>query len=328
MKLGNGDYGYVWGASGVQGFFGEGYSHHKIFKTLIPGFSFKGMTFVGKTITLLPNKGNMPLKEDNLTPQEFKPKCIIVKPISGEVLNAVGLSGPGAKWLFTQNKWQEFTKPFVLSFMPLSKSHDGRREETEQFVQLFKTHLPDIKSPVALQINFSCPNSGHDLDELGDQVAEILEIASPLGIPLIPKFNIVLPPQKAVEISKNKYCDAICVSNTIPWGELPADVPWKKIFGSDVSPLTKHFGPSVKGGYSGPLLAPLVLRWIDEAEKLGITKPINAGGGIFTKRDILELAKRKSVQSIFLGSVAILRPWRLQKLIRFGNEVFSKRNVN
>jgi dihydroorotate dehydrogenase len=323
MKLSNGDYGKVWGASGVQGFFGEGYPHHNIYKTLIPGFSFKGMTFVSKTITLSENKGNMPLREDKLTPQEFKPRCIIVKPIRGEVLNAVGLSGPGAEWLFNRGIWQKFTEPFVLSFMPLAKDRFSRMEETREFVKIFQNHLPQFKAPVALQINFSCPNTGHDLEKLADEVLETLQIASRLHIPLIPKFNVLIPPEKAAAISKSPLCEAICVSNTVPWGEFPEDIDWKKIFGSEVSPLTKHFGPEVKGGYSGPILAKLVLRWIEEAEKRGIEKPINAGGGIFTTKDIDALAKHEKVKSIFLGSVAILRPWKLQTLIEHGNRVLA-----
>ena len=43
------DFGPVWGASGVQGFFGEGYWFHR----WVPGLSFDGCTFVAKTTTLL-----------------------------------------------------------------------------------------------------------------------------------------------------------------------------------------------------------------------------------------------------------------------------------
>lgn len=59
MKLCGIDFGNVLGASGVQGFFGEGYWFHKIWNSF--GLSFAGMIFVAKTATLLPRKGNMPL---------------------------------------------------------------------------------------------------------------------------------------------------------------------------------------------------------------------------------------------------------------------------
>jgi len=56
MKLKNLDFkNFVFGQAGVQGFFGEvcEHKHHLIFK-LIPGFSFKSMVFVAKTITMNP----------------------------------------------------------------------------------------------------------------------------------------------------------------------------------------------------------------------------------------------------------------------------------
>ena len=47
MRLRNIDFGPVFGASGVQGFFGEGYLHHKFLRFL--GLNFDGCTFVAKT---------------------------------------------------------------------------------------------------------------------------------------------------------------------------------------------------------------------------------------------------------------------------------------
>ena len=108
------DFGCVHGASGVQGFFGEGYWFHKV---PIIGPNFNGMTFVAKTTTLNAREGNMPLKSD-YTPRDMFPKCVVVKPLSGVVLNAVGLSGPGAKALLDTGLWQRRSKkPFFISFI-------------------------------------------------------------------------------------------------------------------------------------------------------------------------------------------------------------------
>jgi len=54
------DFGPVWGASGVLGFFGEGYWYHRYWKPF--GLNFSGVTFVAKTTTLKERSGNMPLK--------------------------------------------------------------------------------------------------------------------------------------------------------------------------------------------------------------------------------------------------------------------------
>lgn len=71
-------FGPVWGASGVRGFFGEGYWYQKLFTRFIPGYSFAGATFVAKTVTANPTIGNMPLADDGLSPKEKRPACIKV----------------------------------------------------------------------------------------------------------------------------------------------------------------------------------------------------------------------------------------------------------
>ena len=138
-------FGSVWGASGVQGFFGEGYWFHRIGRPF--GLDFKGATFVAKTTTLNPRKGYMPLKND-FTPKEFFPKCIVVKSLKGVALNSVGLSGPGALALFRSGLWQRRTEPFFISFMSVAGDAKSRIDELRQFVAIFKNYLPWFRAPV------------------------------------------------------------------------------------------------------------------------------------------------------------------------------------
>jgi len=127
-----------------------------------------------------------------------------------------------------------------------------------------------------------------------------------------------------VEISRDENCDAICVSNTIPWKDLPDEIKMDS-FGSLESPLITR-GFEQEGGYSGPYLFPLVLEWVRKATYAGIKKPINAGGGIFSKRNIFDLYLA-GASSIFLGSSILLcawDPWKAQRLIKFSNQLFSE----
>lgn len=310
MKLRGIDFGQVLGASGVQGFFGEGYSHHQWLE-FVPGFSFRDMTFVAKTTTLAPRKGNMPLRADGITPRDFKPQCIVVKPWSGVALNAVGLSGPGAEALFKDCRWQARTRPFMISFMAVAPTRAARREELAAFVALFRQYLSRMNAPIGLQINFSCPNVGLGHDDLIEEVTDALSIAGVLRIPLMPKVSVLLPIDAACIIAMHPACDGFCVSNTIPWGALPDRVNWRKLFGSETSPLA-HLGG---GGLSGKPLLPLVAEWVRAARAAGITKPINAGGGIMAPRDVDVLVKA-GASSVFLGTIAILRPHRLRATIR------------
>ena len=272
------DFGHILVGSGTQGFFGEGYWYHKYFKPL--GLDFESSTFVAKTTTLRPRMGNLPLKDDGITPKELFPKCIKVYPCKGLVLNAVGLSGPGAEFLFKDGRWQKIKKPFFISFMAVGESFEMRYLEAVNFAILFKKYLHSFSASVGLQINSSCPNVKIKIDQCtqAEEMKIILEIISAYlpAVPLMPKINVLTPVEVAKKISDDPNCDALCVSNTIPWGALPDKINWKKLFGTDVSPLA-HLGG---GGLSGKPLLPIVAEWLADARKIGITKPINAGGGI------------------------------------------------
>lgn len=337
MKLRDTDFGPILGASGVQGFFGEGYPFHRLLGPLGPNFD--GMTFVAKTTTLNKREGNMPLRAD-LTPRELKPRCIWVSPRRGIALNAVGLSGPGASAFLDPYKmpprpktrgypggyglwpWTRRLSAFMISFMPDGKTAEERIDEMKRFTDLLGKWLPSFKAKVGLQINVSCPNTGLDPTKLVGEVVGLLDIASALGIPLMPKFNLLAPPETVVEMSKHDAYDATCISNTLPFGALADRVPWERYFPHG-SPLAKFGG----GGLSGEVLRPLVGEWIERAYAAGMQKPMNVGGGIMKPSHIdfyVSRGLRPGVDSVFIGSVAMLRPWRVAGIIRYAKEVLAE----
>lgn len=316
MKLRGIDFGPILCASGVQGFFGEGYWHHKALGPFGP--KFKGCTFVAKTTTLEHCEGNMQMKKDGITPRELFPKCVKVYFRKGIVLNACGLPGPGAKALFETGRWQKRTIPFFISFMSVERSVGERITELHKFVKLLREHLPEFKAPVGLQLNYSCPNVGVDINYLFDETKTGLKIASVLGIPLMPKFNVLASPKVMKGITDDVNCDAICVSNTIPWGKLTSKIKWKELFGSDVSPLVQYDC----GGLSGKPLLPLVVDWVKQARHEGISKPINAGGGILEPGDLTPVYNADA-SSVFIGSVATLKPWNVKKIIERAHVLFA-----
>ncbi|HWY75915.1 MAG TPA: hypothetical protein VN281_09880, partial [Verrucomicrobiae bacterium] len=159
-------------------------------------------------------------------------------------------------------------------------------------------------------LNFSCPNTGHDLEELLKEIDAALMIAGRLGIKLVVKLNALTPVEAARDISQHTHCDALCVSNTIPYGKLPELIPWEKYFGAE-SPLKKYGG----GGYSGKDLLGIGLKWLHNARARGITKHINYCGGIL-KLAHAKMAFSFEADSISLGSIAFLRPPRVRGIIR------------
>lgn len=152
IKLRGINFGSVFLASGALNFWGQGWPFHKPYK-LLPGFNFSGATFITKTTTLGKRDGNMPLNK-RLQPQEFLPDCIRVYPKKGVVLNAVGLSGPGAKALINSGKWQKIRDPFIISFMAVGDSKEERLEEIKRFSEMLKEALPAFAAKVALKLMF------------------------------------------------------------------------------------------------------------------------------------------------------------------------------
>ena len=309
MKLRGIEFDNVFGGSGVQGFFGERYWFHH---TPFIGPKFDGMTFVATTCTLNRNEGHMPLKKD-FTPKELFPPCIKVNLVKGSAVNSKGLSGPGICNLLKKGIWQKFDKPFLISITSLAENPKGRIEEFKIIRDIIGTNMPDFLSPFGLQINLSCPNTGHDPSKMIAESASVLEILGTLSVPLMPKYSIASTSLGAIiELNQNPNCDAICVSNTVPFGW--GNIDYRRAWGSNQSPLAHLNG----GGLSGKALKPLVLKYIRQLRDLGFEKPINGGGGILCKEDALDYFKA-GASSIFLASVAFLRPWRVQGIISYAN---------
>jgi dihydroorotate dehydrogenase len=318
MKLRGIEFGNVLGASGVQGFFGEGYPFHRLPRPF--GFhSGDDITFVSKTATLDLREGNMPLKND-YTPRVLFPRCIKARPWRGTMLNAVGLSNPGLKALLGTGQWQRRTTPFFISITSVADEWRIRIKEYQIMRDMIDDHRHNFHAPFGLQVNLSCPNTNHRPSELIAESVDVLEVLSGLNVPLMPKYSIAAAPIPAImELGEHPFCDAVCFSNTVPFGW--KGINWKRAWGSDRSPLA-HLGG---GGLSGRPLAKRVCEYIDRLRSAGFTKPINGGGGILSPREV-EWYHMAGANSIFFGTVipfASLFPWswNVDKIIKKANSL-------
>ncbi|MDD3607197.1 MAG: hypothetical protein PHQ20_00130 [Candidatus Moranbacteria bacterium] len=316
MNLRGVNFGVAFVASGALNFFGEGWKFHKIFKKLF-ALDFTGATFVSKTTTLNYRQGNMEL-DSNLQPRFLFPDCVRVYPAKRVVLNSVGLSGPGAEYLFSRGLWQKKRKPFLISFMAVEATKEQRVMEAKKFAEILGKEIPNFSAKVGVELNISCPNTSHCSMTLIDDAVDQIEAFTNLGVPVILKVNALTPTDAIVKIAGSGLCDAILVSNTIPWGQLPEKINWQGLFGSSESPL-KHLGG---GGLSGYPLLPIVAKWISEAKDKGVSVPIIGGGGISKKVDV-DLLKQYGADAISIGSVAIIRPWRVQGIIQRARQIYG-----
>lgn len=305
MKLRGIDFGNILGASGVQGFFGEGYWFHKLLSSP-ERRRFERITFVSKTVTLNPHVGNMRLSQ-RFTPAGPFPLCIRAKPWRGAMLNAVGLSNPGISALLNDGRLQKRTEPFFISVTSLAESPERKCEEFEIIARSIRNHKKYFRAPFGVQINLSCPNTGENPQIMIEYSACALNAMRFADVPLMPKYSIASAPVEAIlELERHPYCDAICTSNTIPFGWEGVD--WNTVWGSTTSPLAGLGG----GGLSGEPLRRLVCRWIKELRSAGFTKPINGGGGILSERDVVRYY-RAGASSVFFGTLAAFAsffPWK------------------
>lgn len=146
-----------------------------------------------------------------------------------------------------------------------------------------------------------------------------MKAAEPLNIPLIVKVNVLAHIKSSIrEIADSGFCDAIDCSNTIPWGELASEIDWQGIFNGGESPLS-HLGG---GGLSGKPLLPLVAGWIKGVREAGIDIPIIGGGGVLCQKDA-DVLVEAGADAVSLGSVIILKPWRIKGIIQYANQLFG-----
>ncbi len=305
MKLRGKTFPRVFNSAGARGVFGKGYWFHRILRLFL---RYQGAGFVSKTTTLKYRKGNMLFRKDGITPYKLFPDCIYVDFFRKLVLNSLGLGGLGALDLFLRRQWQKIKEPFLISFMSVETEKDGRMNELREFIEIFQYFLPEFKKDsVGLEINFSCPNVGLNPSHLVDEAGEALDIAAELKIPLVANFNPLAPPEALVKINN---ADAISISNTIPWGYEGID--WEDLFGTKISPLSRYGG----GGLSGPELLPFVIS-LAKAVKENTDKPVIAGGGIISCRDVDLLLQKVKVDAIKLGVISILNILEVQNVINY-----------
>lgn len=309
-------YGSTFCAPGALGFFGEGYPYHRVAKML--GMTWHDTGFVSKTIVYPPRTGNMPFKGDKLTPSErLIPRSIVLKPWSGHVLNAIGLSGPGAEWAFGTGRWQVRTEPFMISFMSVASTPDERLAETKLFVDLMKTYLTSFRAKVAVQANRACPNTGHPPEEFYEETTAMLDLLAELGIPIVVNYNPTVPGEVMQRTAAHDACDALWIANTIPWGDPRID--WQAIFGTTESPIANRKLPVPGGGgLSGPVCLPHTIERVLEARRLGVGVPIVAGNGIQSARDVRRV-RDAGADAVAIGTVAMVRPWRMRSIITEAN---------
>lgn len=181
-------------ASGALAFDGKGWWWERIlvwFGLIRPEL----FTVVIKSLTRHPRKGNLNM---------LKP-WTCVRLIPGGAVNKVGLTNPGIEW------WCREVAP-TIDFKKYSivGSIFGTEEECVEMAPMFN------RFPIkALEVNCSCPNSGHPVDKAKAVIQTIVAVEGVTNHPIIVK---VMVDQEYLTVARELEGIAQAISlNSVPW---------------------------------------------------------------------------------------------------------------
>lgn len=238
-----------------------------------------------KTLTLEPRPGNLKM---------WCPwRCVAL--IKGGAVNKVGLTNPGIE------HWLEHTKPTInFERQRIAGSIFGTAEELVKMARMLN-NVP----LVALEINYSCPNTGHSLP-LASQVIEAVKAVKAVSKhPLVIKVSVDQP---YLEIAAGLVGIAEAISiNSVPWG---------KLYGDKRSPLW-HLEQKVQGGGGGVSGRPAQeLNW-KAVRELSLQGSLPVIGPSVMGYDDMEKVRGLGAQAVSFGTVHMpsdpiwLKPWTL-----------------
>jgi dihydroorotate dehydrogenase (NAD+) catalytic subunit len=212
------------------------------------------------------------------------------------MLNGIGIQNPGIE------AWTHEIAPLLVGLeVPVWGSAVGTN--AEEFGQVAKGL--ENAGVAAIELNLSCPNlDGHMFSLDADLAAEVVAKARaattvPLGAKLSP--NLVDPVPVA----------AACAEAGIDWVTLT-----NTIWGAGIEVRTREpLLSGVVGGYSGPALKPIALRFVIEVRRALPDLPIVGCGGVTTGVDVVEFLIA-GADAVAAGTVHLAEPRAGARLIK------------
>jgi len=196
-----------------------------------------------------------------------------------------------------------------------------RGEDSEERWKDLARRVEDAGADM-IELMFSCP---HDIADRSDGEGEVARRAStvtewvrravrlPIMVKMSPNVTDIRIPARAARAAG---ADAISATNTI-----------RCVMGVDLKtlrPLPTVAGMSTFGGYSGPAIKPIILRFVAElAADSRLNLPISAVGGVTSWMDAVEymLLGATTVQ---VGTAAMFYGFRIIDDLKSGLENFMK----
>jgi dihydroorotate dehydrogenase (NAD+) catalytic subunit len=211
------------------------------------------------------------------------------------MLNGIGVQNPGIE------AWVKEVGP-RLTTLPLPVWGSVVGTTAEDFALVAKGL--DSAGVWAIEINLSCPNlDGHmfslDAEASGEVVTAVRAATElPIGAKLSPNLVDAVPIAAAC---LSAGADFLTLTNTV-WGA-GIDIDHRR-------PLLS----GVVGGYSGPALKPIAMRFVIEVRRAFPEAAIIGCGGVVTGRDIVEFLIA-GANAVAAGTIHFAEPQAGRRLI-------------
>ncbi|HEX5722745.1 MAG TPA: dihydroorotate dehydrogenase [Acidimicrobiia bacterium] len=216
-------------------------------------------------------------------------------PAGAGMLNGIGIQNPGIE------AWRTEVGPRLEGLeVPVWGSAVGH--SPDEFALVAKGL--EASGVAAIEINLSCPNLDGDMFSLDPSASEEVvasvrrAVGLPLGAKLSPNLIDAVPVAQACATAG---ADFLTLTNTI-WGA-----------GVDIKTRRPQLS-GVIGGYSGPPLKPIALRFVIEVRQALPQMPIVGCGGVLTGKDIAEYLIA-GAQAVAAGTIHLAEPRAGKRLI-------------
>lgn len=241
--------------------------------------------------------GAIALKGTTLEPRFGNPTPRIAE-CTGGLLNAVGLQNPGIDVLVSE------TAPGMraLCDTPLIANISGFSVEEYGICCEKADSCAEID---IIEVNISCPNVHNGGMAFGTDPKAAAAVArrarkvtgKPLFIKLSPNVSDIVPIARACE---DEGADGITLINTLPGMRI--DIRRRK-------PVLANR----TGGFSGPALFPVALRFVNQAAS-ACHIPIMGCGGVSTAEDVIEMMMAGAT-AVQVGSANLRNPFACPEII-------------
>lgn len=271
-------------ASGALAFDGQGWLWERplVWLGLIKPELF---TVVIKTLTRNPRAGNL---------RWWKP-WTCVRLIPGGSVNKVGLTNPGVEW------WcREVGPKLDFKKFPTAGSIFGDEKELVEMAEMLNCF--DL---VALEVNVSCPNTGHAIEQAEMVVNSVKAVKRASRHPVIVKVSA---DQDYLAIARGLVGIAEAISLN--------SVPWKTVFtNGEQTPLAK-LENQVGGGGGGVSGKPAQKHNWAAVESLAKQGSLPVIGPSIMEFDDMGHVRKLGAKAVSFGAIHLRTPWKPTKIVQ------------